>query len=436
MAQYSTFKNRLLGNGNTLYEVVMLADQYGNPIAGGSASGVGADAFGRARSSDPFTLFDSFNRYQESNKFTTFAPAGGGTSYDEALSTVNLQVNGSLNAEVIRESTRVFAYQPGKSLLIMNSFKFNEQSTGLRQRVGYFGLQNGIYVELADDGLHFVLRDGSGVSAGQEGNNTRIAQADWNVDNMDGSGPSGLTIDPTAVQLFWIDIEWLGVGSVRCGFVINGQFIHCHSFHHSNIINQVYMTTAILPIRYEIKNTLEGSAASLSQICSTVISEGGYEMRGRPFYVANDVASGSVPKTISNTVFTPLLSLRLKSTPNRLDAVAVLKSAGIVALADTYDIRIVKGGDLTGASWVSAASNSSIEYDESATAITGGEFVRGVLKDMSNQSSGSVDLGGDIFDLQFERDGLNSIPYTYTIVVLANGNSKTGRAYLSWEEIT
>lgn len=431
MAQYRKDTHEYLGDSKTLFEVVMLADEFGNPVAGGSSSGPAVDAFGRARQSTPFTLFDSYNRYQSNDKFYTATTTGGSTSYNANTSTVEMSVDGTALASVKRETSRVFAYQPGKSLQIFNTFVMSEQSSGLRQRVGYYNNENGIFVELADDGVHFVKR----TNISNTPTDVRVAQAEWNVDVLDGTGRSHKTLDITKAQIFWMDIEWLGVGSVRCGFVIDGQLIHCHTFHHANQLQSVYMTTAILPVRYEIENTTLGSAATLQQICTSVISEGGYELRGRNGYAQNSLLVAA--KTVSTTVYNPLISVRLKSTPiNRLDAIAILKSAGITASADTYDIRIIKGGTLTGANFVSADTDSCIEYDISATAITGGKVVRGALRDLSNQSSATITLDGNLFDLQFERNGLTGVADAYTIVALSDQNAGTARAYFSWEEIT
>lgn len=436
MAQFRKDKYEYLQDNKTLFEVVMLADEFGNPVSGGAPAGVAVDAFGRQRTSAPLTLFDSFNRYQENDKFYTATTTGGSTSYNADTSSVALTVDGTSGASVVKETKRVFAYQPGKSLQIFNTFVMDTQSTGLVQRVGYHNDENGIFVEQADDGVHFVKRTNiSGTPT-----DVRIQQTNWNIDTLDGNGPSRYDLDMTKAQIFWMDIEWLGVGSVRCGFVIDGRLIHCHTFHHANQLDSVYMTTAILPLRYEIQNTAVGSAASLNQICSTVLSEGGYELRGRPGYASNSVVTGTAgaPIDIDDTVFTPLLSVRLKSTPvDRLDAIAVLADAGLVSVvADTYDIRLIKAGTLTDANWTSAGANSAIEYDVSATAISGGEVVRGALRSLSNQSAATIEFTGSLFDLQFERNGLAGTADAYTIVARALGNSGSGRAYINWQEIT
>ena len=176
---------------------------------------------------------------------------------------------------------------------------------------------------------------------------TPAPQSTWLYDKLDGTGPSGITLDLTQAQIFWTDIEWLGVGSVRCGFVINGQLIHCHSFHHANLLSSTYITTASLPLRYEIKNTGAVSGGStLKQICSSVISEGGYELRGDQKSVGTAVNS---PKALTTAgTYYPAVSLQLKST--NLDAVAILSAVSLLGINSnpcSVAWRIVRGATLT-----------------------------------------------------------------------------------------
>ena len=210
-----------------------------------SIGGVNVDAFGRVRSSSPYTLFDSQNRYEKNDLFSETTATGGTVTYDANASTVELNVTTTSGSEVVRQSYRSFSYQPGKGLLTFNTFVMGAAKTRVRMRVGYFNTQNGVFLERADSDVKFVRRTfTSGVAV-----DVPVLQANWNGDKLDGTGDSGLTLDLTKAQILWSDFEWLGVGSVRCGFVINGQFIICHTFENANNLDSVYMTTAILPIR-------------------------------------------------------------------------------------------------------------------------------------------------------------------------------------------
>jgi len=221
------------------------------------------DSFGRLRISEPFTLFDSSHRFDDNDLWAT-AVNGGTATFNANQGLVDLTVTNSAgfgdSNYVIRETTKVFPYQPGKSLLVLNTFVFNPAQTGLFQRVGYFretvpppfGLiteANGFYLQLSGSTVSLVKASTiTGIPTYDV-----IDQTNWNGDKLDGTGPSGLTLDISKAQILWMDLEWLGVGSVRMGFVINGQFILCHTFHHANIIASTYITTASLPLRYDIR---------------------------------------------------------------------------------------------------------------------------------------------------------------------------------------
>ena len=236
------------------------------------------DAFGRQRVSEPFTLFDSSHRYGDNGQWATAVSGGGTANFNANQGLVDLTIPLTAGAYVKRETYKVFSYQPGKSLLILNTFVMNPAIVRLYQKVGYYGDKNGFYLYVKDFSTYFVKRSYVSGALSED----FVSQNDWNNDKLDGTGPSGLTLDLTKAQILWTDMEWLGVGSVRMGFVINGQFILCHTFQHANIIDSTYITTASLPIRYEIEyvSSTPAGSATLKQICSTVISEGGYEIRG------------------------------------------------------------------------------------------------------------------------------------------------------------
>jgi len=259
------------------------------------------DAFGRARSAQPFTLFDSAFIGADNGKFDTATTGGASTSFSSYASAFNMTVGTASGDQVVRQSYKVFPCQPGKALEVFNTFVMAAPQTNLRQRVGYFTNYNGIYLEQDGSTVNLVIRQQTGASSYTE---ERVAQADWNGDPMNGSGPSGITLDLTKSQIFYTTIEWLGVGSVRVGFVINGTFIVCHTFNHANVAGNTntYMTTATLPLSYRIHNSSSiASSGTLKEIASTIISEGGYEPKG-PIYTGGAGITG-VLSTTSETLF-------------------------------------------------------------------------------------------------------------------------------------
>jgi hypothetical protein len=396
-----------------------------------SIGGTNVDAFGRVRVSAPYTLFDSQNRYAIDNQFDTSTATGGSTTYLPNESSVRMDVTTSSGSEVVRQTYRCMPYQPGKGLLCLATFVMNSPKTGLRQRVGYFGTQNGVFLQQADSTVSFVLRS---YISGSVSDARAINQADWNGDKLDGTGVSGYTLDLTKAQILWMDFEWLGVGSVRCGFIIDGQYIVCHTFENANDITSVYMTTAILPVRYEITNTAAtASASSMKQICSSVVSEGGYEQTS-----IEHVARRTTTRTSISTTFLPLVSIRLASTALNAVVLPVKFNVMPTSTGDDFEVILAKNSTgLTGASWAAVSSDANVEQDTSATAMTVGTIVDLQYVKASNQSSGSINQPAAYnWDLQLGSSltGTSDI-YTLGIRVLS-GSSGAAIGSLTFYDLT
>lgn len=376
------------------YELEYVRGDVEYPVPVLANTGTSGDAFGRLRTSSPFTIFDSQHRYQENDKWDTALNGGASKTYVANESSINLTVPTTSGAYVYRETKRVFPYQPGKSLLVMTSFVFATAQANLRQRIGYFSAQNGIYLESDGTTTYLVRRSyvtGSVV-------NTRIAQADWNGDKLDGTGLSGRTLDLAKAQIFWIDIEWLGVGDVRCGFVVDGRMVIAHTFHGDNVNTTSYMTTAVLPLRQEIENTdTIAASATAKQICATVASEGGYEGFSRRYNLST--GSTAITLTTAGTSY-PIMAIRLNST--RLDSVIVPSNVSAAVeqttnnKLDIVQYQVLLNPTITGGTW-SAHFNNNVQYNTTISSFTGGtEIAGGYLT-----SSSSLDLGS-ITDFNFQ----------------------------------
>jgi hypothetical protein len=436
MAQFRIDSHQYLNQEKTLFEVVMLADQYGNQVGPANPTGMAVDAFGRARMSTPLTLFDSSHRFKDNGLWNTANTSGNSTyTFSTTEGLINLNVTTAANAEVVRETTKVFSYQPGKSLQILSTFVMNTAKPNLRQRVGYFGVDNGIYLELDGSTLSFVQRSNTTGTIIE----TRVNQANWNMDTMLGtvaSSPSGITLDISKAQILFIDIEWLGLGTVRCGFVINGQLIHCHSFHHANLITSTYMTTASLPVRQEIKNTaVTANNSTMKQVCSSVISEGGYELRGSQQAVGTVITA---PKALATAgTFYPVVSIRLK--PTALDAIVIMTALSILGRGNGVDFnwQVITGGTVTTSGWTPASADSTVEYTLAGTAITGGRVVASGYVNSSTQASPSIDvLKEALFKFQLERNSFTGNTTPLTIAIAAGTDTSTCFGSMDWEEIT
>ena len=433
-AYHDTLNNILRQYFNTLDNFIaqLMASASGSiPV---SITGTNLDAFGRVRVSNPETLFDSSHRYSDNNLWANDITGTAAATFvaDEGL--VDLTVGSASGDEIIRETTKVFSYQPGKSLLVMSTFVMGAAKDNLRQRVGYYGAANGIYFERVGSALYMVER--SSVTGAMV--DTQVAQADWNQDTLDGNGPSGITLDASKAQILYMDVEWLGLGTVRTGFIIDGAFVPAHNFNHANLVNTTYITTASLPLRYEMTNDAATSGAStLKQVCSTVISEGGYQLAGAQQSVGTAI---NAPRTLTTAAtFYPVVSIRLKTT--RLDAIVILTAVSILGITNNanYKWEVVVRGTTTGGTWVSAGTNSGVEYNITGTSFavgTGRILATGFFQG-SNQGAGPVDILKEaLFASQLERDPFTPTAYELTLACTSASNGDQVLASLDWEEIS
>jgi len=243
------------------------------------------DAFSRLRTSFPYTVFDSKQLIDKQPLYwddQQTAGAGTVSTYLANFAATRLDVTGNVAGTRVRQTFRRFNYQPGKSQLILLTGILTAEGgagvTGVTSRIGYFDDNNGVFFQRAGSVLGVGVRTfTSGAPV-----NTIVAQTAWNLDRLDGTGPSKLTLDPTKTQIFIVDFQWLGVGRVRFGFDIGGVIIYCHQVFNANVLVVPFMTSPDLPLRYELSSTGTGAAvtASLLHICSSVQSEGCQEDTG------------------------------------------------------------------------------------------------------------------------------------------------------------
>ena len=349
------------------------------------------DAFGRLRVSDAFTLGDYKHLYGLDPNFRDIVTPGGTVTFQTNQACARLATNNSPTASVIHQTKMYHQYQPGKSQLIKSTFNFYSNVDNVIKRTGYFDSNNGIYLEQSANGaLSFTIR--SDVS-GNPSDARRVYQHEWNVDTCnatiagttagaDNYGKVGsFNMDITKTQIFFTDFQWLGVGRVRCGFVHDGKIIVAHEFDNSNILPTVYMSNPNLPVRCEIINTGATTGGFFDQICSTVISEGGYVEAGQDWHVS----TGNTKITVTgagNTV--PIMAIRLKNNLNGYKNRAIVRMGDINLYAEQnpgiWELKkldSVAALTLANSTWNSVHANSAVEYNITGTAVSGGEPVSG-----------------------------------------------------------
>ena len=277
------------------------------------AAGFQLDAFGRLRTSEPRTLFDGKLLADKQPLIWSeeiFATATSAHQSGDAAVRMSTSASGDA---VIRQTFQRFNYQPGKSQLCFLTFRATAEAN-VRKRVGYYRTSNaansapqdGVYYEVnGTTDIAWAICKGGTVTE-------RIVRASWNLDPLDGTGASGVTLDTAATLIAFMDLEWLGVGTVRVGFVIDGVPIYVHAFHHANdsSFTSVYTATANLPVGYAIYQSGAGSG-SLDQICSSVISEGGRDPIG--VFRVSEQGTSQINANTTGTWYA-MVGVRLKTT--------------------------------------------------------------------------------------------------------------------------
>lgn len=349
------------------------------------------DPFGRLRVSSPYTIFDSKQLHDKQPLFWDEATGGSATS-NHSPTDANTAMTVTANAAdyVIRQTKQRFNYQPGKGMLIFLTFH-SPQTTGTTKRIGYFD-GTGVNSLTPNNGIFFESDGDISWNIAKNGTITQnITQDNWNIDKLDGTGISGKTLDTDAPQILIIDFEWLGVGRVRVGFVIDGLIYYCHYFNHANnsTFDSVYMSTPNLPLRYSIESDGTGTD-TLDHICSTVMSEGGIEETG----VLRSVNTGTthLDAATADTSYA-LIGIRLKT--NYLDISVIPEYANILS-ETTTDLKweLQLNPTVNGTFTYGSLANSAIEYALGATAndiTTPGEIIDSGFISSTDKSSGSSD---------------------------------------------
>jgi hypothetical protein len=455
MAQYSKHYEDLLPQEKTNFEVVMIADNFGNLTAGTGATAV--DAFGRLRVAETFTLGDYKHLYAIDPNFNDRKLNGATIQYNVNKACATMATTSNVASSASHQTKFYHHYQPGKSQVIFSSVCFGYAQQNVTKRTGYFDDRDGIYFEQVGNGtsngttngtLNFVIRSYAGGSASEATVGTykrRVPQSEWNIDPCDGSGPSKFNINTSKTQLVYIDFQWLGVGRVRCGFVHDGQIVLAHEYYCSNVLSEVYMSNPNLPVRCEILNTGTTSGGSMDQICSTVMSEGGYTESGIDF---TKIMIDSRAVAAGATV--PALAIRLKNTfnnyPNRISV--KLNTISLYPTGDTMVFQIAKlpsEASLTGTlAWTDVDADSGVQYSVGATGYTAADadiLFGGYVSSGSSQNSLSAATTGSISAAKKNIivqnfDSTSSEVYIVLVTSTnAQGQGGTIRAGLQWREI-
>lgn len=299
-----------------------------------------------------------------------------GGSIDDRNGTVTtgeilLETNTDANGTAQLSSAEVGRYIPGFGAEIGLGVRLPAALSG-DQTIEFGGftsdLQDGLYFGYDADGLYVArLRDGTEVQ--------KVRQADWNIDPLDGTGRSGVTIDVANGAIYQINWTWYSYGQIVWAIlaVINNKqtFIPVHQIN--NFID--FSGTSIVDPSLRVTVLAENNGtASNAQV---YVGGRQYSIIGE--YVPKYRYTGETrPSTALSTSLQPLISFRHKDTFRNRS----VKLAGFSVINNgnaDVEMEIYLAGTLTGASFGApngyTATDTALESDIQATAITGGNCV-------------------------------------------------------------
>lgn len=390
------------------------------------------DAFGRIRVSEP-DLLESlhFSNSAHTLLINTAITGSSTIASNTASSSLRLTNTTSSSDSAIAQTKRYFRYNPGKSYIITMSGNIGSPKANVRQRWGYFDADNGLFFAQTNSGISVNTR----TNASGSPVDTSIAQASWNLDKLDGTGISGVILDPSKHNLYIIDFVWHGAGRIRFGILYNGVPVYCHQINTANISTVPFMRTPSLPLRVELVNTgIAASSTTLDLVCFAYQKEGQDDLTAPYAFTAS---RGATTESVGSTI-EPILSIRPKATFNSLTNRIPIIPTSLQVAADQNLIYVVVylNATLTGPVWTSAATESAVEFDINATAVTGGtkvgEFY--VAADSTFLSTVSKVVSTS---LQLITLGLNITGSTQDVLTVAARSTAGGTntwAQITWEE--
>lgn len=390
------------------------------------------DAFGRWRTSQPNAVFDAQLTYNlQPLTFEAVTNGSGATVTHDATNRMALMTFSSTptGGKAFMQSYKCIRYQPGRSQQIYITFVMGSGVANVVKFAGYSDGVNGVEFQLSGTTKQFVLYSGTG-----NGNQT-VAQSSWNLDKLDGTGLSGLTLDTTKVQILAIDLQALYSGRVRVGFIINGILYYVHQFLAANLITTPYVQSANLPIRAGM--TCTGTvSATMNYICATVMSEGGQEdIAGRGFAqsMTAAVSAGSGART-------HLLSIRPKTTFNSIANRIEFDLTGVTVLVTgTNPVlwELCIGQAITGASYADVNSTYS-GFEFSAGTISGSPALVIASGYVAASATANVAISQQVlsnYPITLDAAGAVRANGTISLIAQGLGGASNTFAAMEWREV-
>ena len=376
------------------------------------------------------TDFATFPFSKNENDFDEQITGTASSTHQPYLGMVQLSVGGSVGDQVIRQTRRVQRYLPGRANEATFSVILDGLAAGIRARVGVFDTYNGAYFEHDGTDYYCVIRRNTAGGVVEE----RTARADWSDDKLDGTGPSGITINYANIQMMVIEYEWYGAGQVEWKFVMNNNAFSVHKANHANVHDHTWAAYGSFPIRYELTNVTGATGThTMLQGSHSFLTEGTTTLLGKQLSISSPTTGYNLATA---GTFYPVVAIRLKSTALNSVVLPDEYAAGLLDKSDMFVRVIEKPTTVTGGTWISAGAESPLEYNLTATSFTGGEVAS--TKFISEKQMGESLTFPERAITQLGRKTTTVIGDTSEIFLLAasaTDNDKDAWVSLGWIEV-
>lgn len=268
---------------------------------------------------------------------------------------------------------------------------------------GYFDANNGFGYGEDINGKYVFVR--------KEAVDEKIYQTKWNIDKLDGSGVSGITIDYSQGIVYEANFLWFGYGTIEFNFFAldtNDKKNKLFTGHRYTQTGSVSFFVSDQPISVETNNGADGGNFKIFLTCRELATIGG-ELSNFREPVA-DITGSSV----DTSGFIPLISVRKKNKINGLDNTTLVRPSEIEILSNkSLHYQVIYSGTLTNDSFVKPPNwgdgESLAQIDTSATALSGGIKIASGFIAGDNSTKTSI---AESTALQTVLDG--NIPITLT----------------------
>ena len=335
------------------------------------------DAFGRLRIAAVTNLLDIKHVYDKNPLQVNEVTAGTATSvFDQQYARVRMSTSAN-NDLVIRQTKTHPIYQPGKSQLFEASFSNFQIEPNIIKRVGGFTSTSGSPYNSVFDG--FFL-ESNGITSAITFNIYLSGSCTYSADTSTwySSEFDVNSFDWSKTNLMTVDYQWLGVGRMRFGMVLQGQTIYFLDYTAANSLSTVYMSSPNQPIRYEIRQDGAGSGY-FDMICSQTSTEGA--LNG--LYSTVGIQHSTVTTLDTSGTKYPYIGYRLKqgykSVTSQYNSLSVLNTSN-----DNYLLTIELNPTISTTPTWEDIPNSPFQYalftgTTTATITTPGYVVKSLI---------------------------------------------------------